>query len=216
MCPCGMNRYSPCRICFRSWCLLDTSPRPAKQIVATIVGTSSESYPTSTKQRQSIILHSGEISYSTAKWWQLVQVSKFVPVSHVRIRRNCAVVWLVCGWVVHGEMLSHSCCDILAAVHRHPSNPTTKPNPPSDIFGLYLILPSAAILQLGGVLFDHSVSAAPLPPTIVMIAPGDFKHYRRPECQRRNLNSFLSVCRASLDSLRAIKFLRKLTLRFED
>jgi uncharacterized membrane protein len=42
--------------------------------------------------------------------------------------------------------------------------------PHFDVFGLYLILLAAAILQLGGALFDHSVLAAPLPSILVMIA----------------------------------------------
>jgi hypothetical protein len=38
------------------------------------------------------------------------------------------------------------------------------------MFGLYLVLLVAAMLQLGGVLFDHSVLSAPLPSTLAMIA----------------------------------------------
>jgi hypothetical protein len=41
--------------------------------------------------------------------------------------------------------------------------------PPYDLFSIYIVHLIAAILQFGGVLFDHSVVGAPLPPTVVIV-----------------------------------------------
>ncbi|TFK37596.1 multidrug resistance-associated ABC transporter [Crucibulum laeve] len=42
--------------------------------------------------------------------------------------------------------------------------------PPYDLFSIYLVLLSTAILQFGGALFDHNVSGFPLPPTTIVVA----------------------------------------------
>jgi len=42
------------------------------------------------------------------------------------------------------------------------------PTPPYDLFACYLLLLIGAVLQLGGVLYDHAVGAAPWPGVMVL------------------------------------------------
>jgi hypothetical protein len=86
------------------------------------------------------------------------------------------VILLGCGWIVHpdrehlwiGAFSFFVATSWLYTAICSITRPT--PTPPFDMFALYLILLAGGILQLGGVLVDHSVLSTPLPSALAMIA----------------------------------------------
>jgi hypothetical protein len=173
----------------------------------------------------------------------LVEVSKFVPVWRTVVFVFVGIVQSFC-WVADGsytlyndpEHLWRGAFPFLVATSwlytaiRPVVRPT--PTPPFDMFGLYLILLAAAILHLGGALFDHSVLAVPLPHTLIMIAlianllsifillavtvgmplavPSDRID------PKDIVSQILLLCMVLLGSFRGIPFLRKIIPRFGD
>ena len=151
-------------------------PRPVRRIFA-IIGTPFQRYLT---------LHEAEAIDIAAiddgeEVGHVVKVSKLVPVWRTVVFAFVGIVQAFC-WVADGSYILYSdrehlwigafsffvATSWLYTAIRPITRPT--PTPPFEMFALYLILLAGGILQLGGVLFDHSVLSAPLPSTLAMTA----------------------------------------------
>ena len=158
-----------------TFCSIPT-PRPVHRIFA-IIGTPFQRYLT---------LHEAEAIDIAAlddgeEVEHVVKVSKLVPVWRTVVFAFIGIVQSF-YWVADGsytlysdpEHLWRGAFSFFVAISwlytaiRPITRPT--PTPPFDMFALYLILLVGGILQLGGVLFDHSVLSAPLPSMLVMTA----------------------------------------------
>ena len=151
-------------------------PRPVRRIFA-IIGTPFQRYLTLHEAEAIDIarLDDGE------EIGQLVKVSKLVPVWRTVVFAFVGIVQSF-YWVANGSYILYSdpehlwrgafsffvAIPWLYTAIRPITRPT--PTPPFDMFALYLILLTGGILQLGGVLFDHSVLSAPLPSALAMTA----------------------------------------------
>jgi hypothetical protein len=157
------------------FCSIPT-PRPVRRIFA-IIGSPFQRYLT---------LHEAEaIDLATLddgeEVGHVVKVLKLVPVWRTVVFAFVGIVQSFC-WVAYGSYILYSdrghlwrgafsffvAISWLYTAIRPITRPT--PTPPFDMFALYLILLAGGILQLGGVLFDHSVLSAPLPSTLAMTA----------------------------------------------
>ena len=149
-------------------------PRPVRRILA-IIGTPFQRYLT---------LHEAEAIDIAAlddgeEVGHVVKISKSVPVWRTVVFAFVGIVQSF-YWVANGSYILYSDPDHLwrgafsffvatswlYTAIRPITRPT--PTPPFDMFALYLILLAGGILQLGGVLFDHSVLSAPLPSALAM------------------------------------------------
>ncbi|KIM37758.1 hypothetical protein M413DRAFT_448273 [Hebeloma cylindrosporum] len=157
------------------FCSIPT-PRPVRRIFASI-GTPFQRYLT---------LHEAEAIDIAAlddgeEMGRPVEISNFVPVWRTVVFVFVGIVQSFC-WVAGGSYTLYEdpehvwrgafsfliATSWLYTAFRPITRPT--PTPPFDLFSLYLILLAGAILQLGGIFFDHSVLSAPLPSTLVITA----------------------------------------------
>lgn len=111
----------------------------------------------------------------------LVGVPKQVPVWRTVVFVFVGITQAFC-WVANGAYGFYSDQEsiwngglsffVAAAWMYTVLRPIARPTatPPFDMFALYLALFLAAVLQLGGVIFDHSVLGVPLPSTLTLVA----------------------------------------------
>lgn len=110
-----------------------------------------------------------------------VEVSSFVPLWRTLIFVFLGVLQTIC-WIADGsfqlyiqsvDRVQGFLCFLVALCWLYTAiRPVARPvaTPPYDLFALYLILFATTILQIGGVLFDHSVLGYPLPSTLHTVA----------------------------------------------
>lgn len=121
----------------------------------------------------------GEAALDDEDAVDLVEVPKLVPVWRTVVFVFVGIIEAFC-WVADGAFRLYNdrsnvwggVFSFLVAVSwmytvvRPIARPT--PTPPYDMFSIYLALLLAAILQIGGVLFENSVLGVPLPSTFTM------------------------------------------------
>jgi len=149
-------------------------PRPARRIFA-IIGSPFRTYLT-LHEAEAIDINvvSGDKVLDREEAETVLEISKVVPLWRTVVFAFVGIVESFC-WVAYGSYQIYNdpddiCRGVLSfllatswlyTVVRPIARPTA--TSPQDMFALYLALLSGAILQLGGVLFDHSVLEAPLP-----------------------------------------------------
>jgi len=157
------------------------SPRPIRRIFA-IIGSPFQRYLTLHEAEAiDIAALQGNKLFDGEEMGHLVEVSKFVPLWRTVMFVFVGIVQSFC-WVADGSYIFYNDPEHLwkgafsllvgsswlYTVIRPIVRPTS--TPPFDMFALYLILLASGILQLGGVLFDHSVLSAPLPSALIVTA----------------------------------------------
>ncbi|KAF8963320.1 multidrug resistance-associated ABC transporter [Flammula alnicola] len=156
-------------------------PRSARRVVAIIAAPFKTYLTLHEAEAVDITAVSGERVLDDEDAAVLVEVPKFVPLWRTVVFVFVGIVQSFC-WVVDGSYLLYNdssnpwrgifsflvVVSWLYTAIRSVARPTA--TPPYDMFSLYVILFFAGILQVGGVLFDHSILGSPLPSTFSMVA----------------------------------------------